>query len=108
MKRIKISMMAVVAIVLGVAASAFTVPKANFTDAWFTIQNPSAPNVASSYAYYGTTSPCSSNDHLCAIKGTRDVSPNQNLPLQSSVDAAKTASNNFTHTVANEVTFAAP
>lgn len=104
MKRIKISMIAVIAIVMGIAASAFTVPKINLTDAWFTINPLSDPTLSSSYTYSGQTSPCSGSDVLCAIEGTKDaVHPNQ--PRQVDVDAAKTASSNFTTPVTGQVAF---
>ncbi|HSV10123.1 MAG TPA: hypothetical protein VLI68_05100 [Hanamia sp.] len=104
MKKFKISMIAVVAIVMGIAASAFTVPKTNLTDAWFTINTGSDPNLASSYTYVGTTSPCSGSTQLCAIEGVRDGS-NPDQPLQSSVDDAATASSNFTQPVSGQVEF---
>lgn len=88
-------MFAVIAIVMGIAASAFTVPKANLTDAWFTINGTSDPSLATNYTYSGATSPCNGTIELCAIKGTKDpLHPTQ--PRQADVDAAQTASSNFT------------
>jgi hypothetical protein len=104
MKRIQISVIAVVAIVMGIAASAFTAPKVSLTDAWFSINDGADPNLASSYTYAGTTSPCSGSTRLCAIEGVRDSS-NPDQPLQSSVDDASTASNNFTQQVTGQVEF---
>ena len=103
MKRLKISIVAVIAIIMGIAASAFTIPKTSPSDSWFTIQNLSLPNSASSYTYYGTSSPCSGNDVLCAIEGTRDPA-NMSQPLQSSVNAASAESGNFSH-AATDVDF---
>jgi hypothetical protein len=106
MKKFKISMIAVFAIVMGIAASAFTVPKTNLTDAWFTINGSSDPSLATSYTYSGQTSPCSGNDVLCAIEGTQDpLHPTQ--PRQMDVNSAKTASSNFTVPVAGQVDFKA-
>lgn len=97
-------MIAVVAVVMGIAVSAFTAPKESLTDAWFTINDGADPNLASSYTYTGTTSPCSGSTHLCAIEGVRDGS-NPNQPLQSSVDDASSVSNNFTQPVMGQVEF---
>jgi|SRR5665213_17828 len=104
MKKTKISIFAIIAIALGIAASAFNVRDTKPTDGWFTIQNPSAPDDAASYLYYGVSSPCSGRIALCAIQGTKDPS-NPNQPLQSSVTTDKNASGNFAHPVAGKVTF---
>ncbi|MDQ2719436.1 MAG: hypothetical protein M3Z26_06685 [Bacteroidota bacterium] len=103
MKRLKISMIAVIAIVMGIAASAFNVRDAKLADGWFTISSGN-PNLAASYMYYGTSSPCFGSTALCAIEGTRNPS-NLNQPLQTSVDTDKTASGNFAHPAAGKVTF---
>ena len=104
MKRLKISMLAVFAIVMGIPASAFNVKDTKLTDGWFTIENPSLPDNAASYKYYGPSSPCSGSIALCAIQGTRNPSiPSQ--PLQSSVNTDKAASVNFTIPAAGKVTF---
>lgn len=104
MKHFKISMIAVVAIVMGIAASAFTLPKAPRSEGWFTINPNSDPNLASSYTYSAETPACSASDVLCAIEGTQDpVHPTQ--PLQSDVNSAKTASSNFTMPVPGQVKF---
>lgn len=104
MKKFKISLFAVIAIVMGIAASAFTVPKVNLTDAWFTINGSADPSLASSYTYSGMTSPCSGTHKLCAIEGTKDpLQPTQ--PRQADVNAAKTASSNFTVAVGGQVEF---
>jgi hypothetical protein len=55
MKHFKISIIAVIAIVMGIAASAFTAPSGRYTDAWFTINAGQDPNLASSYTYVGTS-----------------------------------------------------
>ncbi|HEY8659195.1 MAG TPA: hypothetical protein VIL78_09165 [Hanamia sp.] len=104
MKKIKVSIFAVIAIVMGIAASAFTVPSAHLTDAWFTINAGADPNLASSYTYVGTSSPCSGSSVLCAIEGVRDGS-NPDQPLQSSVDDASMASSDFTQPVTGQVDF---
>jgi len=104
MKKFKISMIAVVAIVMGIAASAFTAPSRHLTDAWFTINASEDPNLASSYTYVGTSSPCSGSSVLCAIEGVRDSS-NPDQPLQNSVDDASMASSNFTQPVTGQVDF---
>ncbi len=97
-------MLAMVAIVMGIAASAFTAPKAPKSDGWFTINASSDPSLASSYTYSGTTSPCSGSDVLCAIIGTKDpMHPTR--PLQGDVNSAKTASSNFQNPVTGQVDF---
>jgi hypothetical protein len=107
MKKIK-SLFGAVALLAAIGLSAFSMAPTATLDEWFTI-NPSAdPSLASSYTYYGSISPCSSNDHLCAIKGTRDASPLNNQPTQSSVNAASIASNNFANPVTNQVSFDIP
>lgn len=108
MKKLKVSF-AAIALLFAIGLSAFTIPgKTTTTDEWFVIDVPSSPNQAASYSYYGSSSPCSSNDHLCAIKGIRQASPNDNRPTQSSVNAASTASSNFANPVANQVSFDMP
>ena len=104
MKKIKVSILAVVAIVMGIAASAFTAPQINLSDGWFTVNANSDPTQASSYTYSGTTSPCSGSDVLCAITGTKDaMQPTR--PKQSDVDAAYSASNHFKNPVSGQVDF---
>lgn len=103
MKKIKVSL-AAIAIVIAVGLSAFTAPDTKLADGWFTITDASHPGVASSYTYSGASSPCSGTTALCAIQGTRNPA-NLNQPLQSSVDADKTASNNFTQPAPGKVTF---
>lgn len=108
MKKLKISF-AAFALFIAIGLSAFTSPgKTTTDDAWFVINDPANPNLAASYTYNGTTDPCSSNDHLCAIKGVRQAYPNDNRPTQSSVDAASLASSNFANPVANQVSFDLP
>ena len=103
MKKIKISL-AVIAFCIGIGLSAYTVPGKHYTSGWFTITAPAHPELASSYTYSGTTSPCSGSSGLCAIEGTVDPS-DMDRPLQSSVDQAKSDSKTFTQTVPGEVTF---
>lgn len=108
MKKLKISF-AAFALCIAIGLSAFTAPgKTTTDDAWFVIDDSANPDLAASYTYIGTSSPCSSNDHLCAIKGVRQASPNDSRPTQSSVDAAKLASSNFANPVANQVSFDMP
>ena len=97
-------MFAVIAIVMGIAASAFTAPKANFAEVWFTIAPASNPNLASSYTYAGVNSPCEGVDELCAIKGTEDIA-NPGHPLQADVNMARSASSEFTTPVEGKVDF---
>lgn len=104
MKRFKISIFAVIAIVMGIAASAFTAPQTNLSDGWFTLNANSDPTQASSYTYSGTTSPCSGSDVLCAITGTKDAM-NPTRPQQSDVNAAYSASNQFKNPVSGQVDF---
>jgi hypothetical protein len=107
MKKLKVSF-AAFAFFIAIGLSAFTSPaKPTTNDAWFVIDDPANPNLAASYSYIGTSSPCSSNDHLCAIKGVRDESDN-NRPTQTSVNAASLASSNFANPVANQVSFDMP
>lgn len=107
MKKIKISIIAVIAIVMGIVGSAFNSPnnQNHLDDGWFVIINPSDPSSAESYEFVGPTAPCHSPQQiLCAIKGTRDGS-NPDQPMQSDVDNAKILSGNFTMPVANLVAF---
>lgn len=108
MKKLKVSF-AAIALLFAIGLSAFTIPgKTTTTDAWFVISDPANPNLAASYTYVGSTDPCSSTDHLCAIKGVQQAYPNNNMPTQSSVNAASTASSNFANPVANQVSFDRP
>ena len=82
MKRLKISLVAMAAIVLGFAGSAFTNQPThhNQTDTWFIYDGSGDRSQASSYIYDdGTEPPCpSSNVVLCAIKVMDDGGqPNQ-------------------------------
>jgi hypothetical protein len=104
MKRIKVSIFAVIALIMGIAASAFTAPKAPLSDGWFTINPGADPTKAASYTYSGATSPCSGNDVLCAIIGTKDPL-HQTQPMQSDVNSAASASNNFQQPVSGQVDF---
>ena len=104
MKKFKVSIFAVIAIVMGIAASAFTAPKAPLSDGWFTINANADPTLAASYTYSGASSPCSGSDVLCAIIGTKDpLHPTQ--PMQSDVNSAASASNTFQHPVSGQVDF---
>ena len=108
MNRIKVSMLATVAFLLGICGTVLHTaaqPKDDNTlDGWFKFNggDESDPN---NYTYYGITEPCDDVVQYCAMKGDRQASPNQLRPTQASVNAAKSASSNFTIPVADLVHF---
>ena len=95
MKRLKISMFAVIAIAMGIAASAFTLtPKMPLTAAWFTY-NSGPVGVPASYSYSGSMATCSGSNTFCEFEGVRQTS-HPNLPTQASLNSASGQSNQFT------------
>lgn len=107
MKKMRISVLAVAALLLGVIGSAFTAPKAEkntLLDGWFKY-NGGTKTLPSNYTYYGTSEPCDDIVKYCAMKGDRQASPNQARPTQASIDAAQSASTNFTVPVPDLVHF---
>jgi len=110
MKTIKILFVAIFAVGLGFAVSAFQTSekeaagnKAPVTEGWFRLVNPSAPDLASSYEYESEVQPCDGESALCSIKAT--IVPNSIYPHQDDVDAAKTASGDFAYPVTGMVAF---
>jgi len=96
MKKFKISLFAVIAIAMGIAASAFTAPvKSPTVNQWFTYDGSGPLNDPASYTYSGTTATCSGHVQFCEFKGIRQASPNDMLPTQSSLDNASSQSNDF-------------
>lgn len=99
MTKLKVSFLAVAAILLGICGSAFTTVEksARVTpagDSWFTYNGGTNTDPAN-YTYVGTSAPCSASSTYCAMKGFRQASPNQNRPTQQSLDDAASASGNF-------------
>lgn len=108
MKKIKISLLGVSAILLGICSSAFTsapdAGNATLLDGWFKYNGGTNTNPAN-YSYVGTSAPCDDAVTYCAMKGDRQASPNQSRPTQASINAAAAASSNFTVPVLNQVNF---
>ncbi len=99
-------MIAVIAIVMGIAASAFTAPSnAPTTDQWFTYNGSGPLGNTSSYNYSGSTPTCSAHNQFCEFKGISQASPNQNMPTQTSLNSASSQSNGFTIEKAGLVVF---
>lgn len=106
MKKFKVSIVALVAIFMAIGGSAFTAATtAPTVDEWFLYDGSGSVNDPSNYNYTGSISSCSANVRLCAFKGQRQASPNQNMPTQTSVNSASSASSNFTVPVTNIVVF---
>ncbi len=107
MKKLKISLVAVVAICLAIGGSAFTVvhtaPKT--VDAWFMYAGSGSKTDPANYNYTGATAPCTAHVKFCAFKGIRQAAPNDQLPTQASVNSASSSSSNFTVEVSNLVNF---
>ena len=103
MKKITILFAVLITVGVGFTVSAFNTKKAVVTQGWFRLTNPSDPYVASSYTY--TESPCSGDEELCAIMGTRNSNPAILTPTQGDVDAAAAASGNFAYPVTDIVAF---
>ena len=98
-------MFAVMAIAMGIAASAFTLPaKRPLTNAWFTY-NGGAVSVPANYTYSGSMPSWSGSNSLCEFEGIRQPAPNQSLPTQASLNNASSQSNGFTVPKAGIVDF---
>jgi hypothetical protein len=96
MKKFKISIIAVMALIMGIAASAFTAPVNSPTvNEWFTYDGSGPLNAPASYTYAGSTATCSGHVQFCEFKGIRQASPNDMLPTQTSLNSASSQSNNF-------------
>lgn len=98
-------MLAVIAMVLGIVGSAFTMhpsPKVTNTEDWF--QYVSGPvDDASSYVISSTGDPgCDNTQQLCAIKVMNDGS---DLPDQTALDFLYSHNNNLTQPVSDKVEF---
>ncbi len=109
MKKFKVSLLAVAAIFLGICGSAFTNPgtpdaSGKPLDGWF-IYNGGDISDPLNYTYSGTVAQCNASVRFCAMKGNQQPSPNQSRPTLESLDAASSASNEFTNQVADLVIF---
>jgi|GEM_PF-1918049 len=87
MKKFKISMFALIAIVMGIAASAFTSPaihsnKKPLVTTWFQFMGSDPTNVGQVQNYlnyqYVNGSPCSGSSKICAVDVDGIASPGQN------------------------------
>jgi hypothetical protein len=105
MKRLKISLVALAAVVLGFAGSAFTnQPKHHDrTDTWFIYDGSGDPKLPESYFFDdGSTPTCpSSDDILCAIK----VMDNDGQPDATALLSLYENNNDLTLPVANLIKF---
>lgn len=102
MKKLKISIVAVLAIVLSIGASSFTHRSSKvLADEWFSY-NGGTMTVPGNYTYEGTEPPCSGTATLCAIKVTNDGS---NQPLQSALTLLYDNNNRFAAPVTNLIDF---
>lgn len=106
MKSLKISLVALFAMVIGICSSAFTAANtAPVADDWFLYDGSGSVTDINNYNYTGSIASCNSNIRMCAFKGQRQAAPNQHLPTPASLSSASSASSNFTIPVANLVVF---
>ena len=104
MKNLKISFIALLAIVLAIGGSAFTAPSAKPTaTGWFQYLGGDKNNPVN-YSYSGTTDPCSGTNQFCAFNGTRQTA-NPSLPTQTSLNSASSQSSGFTMIISGVVDF---
>jgi hypothetical protein len=95
MKKFKVSFVAVFAILLGIAGTAFTnKPSARLTgSSWYQLAASADPSVASNYSKVSQAPNCpSAVNPVCAIF----VPDNGTHPLQADVDNIKDATSDFT------------
>ena len=106
MKSLKLSLVAIAAMLIGICSSAFTAPdNSKLVDEWFIYDGTGSLTDISNYNYSGSIASCNAHAQMCAFKGQRQAAPNQNLPTPASFNSAKTASSSFTAEVANLVVF---
>lgn len=97
MKKIKISIIAVIAIVMGIAGSAFTTyQSSNTLDEWFIYDGIGLLSDPASYSYSGSTPTCTGHASFCEFKGIRQAVPNDDMPTQVSLNSASSQSSTFT------------
>lgn len=94
MKTIKMLFAAILFAAAGFTVSAYTAPKVPDTEGWFKLMDPYHPNDPESYEFVGETEPCDGEEDLCAIYGTKN--PSNDEPTLGSVNAARSASQEFT------------
>ena len=108
MKKIKVSFLAVAAILLGICGSAFTgapaSAKSSTVDGWFIYDGSGPLDDPSNYAYTTDLSPCNAHVKFCAFKGTQQTGA-PSRPTEASLDEAMDESNQFTIEVADLVVF---
>jgi hypothetical protein len=105
MKKLKLSLMGVFAIVLGIATSSFSTTQTSTTtnEEWFIYLGGSMTD-PSSYSYNGTDPGCADTDELCAIKVTNDNGQPDANALQELYDN----NNQFSQPVQGVVEFRVP
>ena len=102
MKKFKISLLAVFAVILAITASSFTVrPTHTNAEVWFTYDGGTMTDPAS-YTYAGTEPSCVGNTRLCAIKVLDDGSGS---PDQSALNSLDNSSNHFSQPVSGVIDF---
>lgn len=105
MKNLKVSFIALFAMVLGFCFSAFTAPSAKPAGSgWFTYNGSGSLNDPNNYTYSGTTDPCSGTARFCGFNGIQQ-SGNPSLPTMTSLTSASNQSSNFTKIVSGVVDF---
>ncbi|MEP6748454.1 MAG: hypothetical protein ABJB86_12055 [Bacteroidota bacterium] len=97
----------IAAIIVAIAASAFTMPEKAHPDAmqWYVLTNGTDPSIAGNYTLNSTTPPgqdpgCPTphSSAVCSVKANPGTG---NHPSTSDVAAIKSASNNFTTAAGN-------
>ena len=100
MKKIKVSFFAVIAIIIGMAASSFTIHAAKTTAMnWYEFNGTGDPADAADYDLATSDPTCNTTpDIVCAVRADEG---NTGKPSQSELDAIVTASGSFTLQASN-------
>lgn len=95
MKKFKVSIIAMLAILMGIAGSAFTTRHAELmtNSSWYVLADNANPEVSTNYTLFSGEPDCSANpETVCAIQ----VSESGSNPSQGALDAIIASSNHFT------------
>ena len=101
MKKFKISMLAVAAMVIGLVASSFTIQSVKTTDEWFIYKGTGSMTDPASYDYQGSDPGCPDTNVLCAVKVQND----DGIPNEEALEALSSSTSGFSHTVTGQVEF---
>lgn len=102
MKKFKVSLFAVLAVILAITASSFTVSPVHTADEEWFIFDGGTMTVPGNYSYAGSNPGCEGSARLCAIKVLNDGSGS---PDQSALTSLYNSSNSFAQEIPGSVDF---